>query len=89
MLGLLLVLVILGVVFGLFWLGYKGAERDLGEERDVLETERDLLDAEWTALEQTRRVNDVFFRARDAMRRAQDEAGGSDSRRPPRTGDQS
>jgi hypothetical protein len=86
--GLLLVFVILGVVFGLFWLGYKGAERDLGEERDVLENERGLLDAEWTALEQSRRVNDVFFAARLAMRQVQDEAD-SDPHRSPRSGGQS
>jgi cell division protein FtsL len=69
--GLLLVLLILAVVAGLVWLGYRGAEHDLADARDDLDTQRQVLDAEWTALEQTRRVNDVFFQARDAMRRAE------------------
>lgn len=66
--GFLLVLLILAVLGGLVWFGYR-----LGREveQEELGDQRQVLDAEWTALEQTRRVNDVFFSARDAMRRAE------------------
>lgn len=87
------VFIVLACVAGLVWLGYLLAEGRLEDDRQKLnddsDTERGLLDAEWTALEQTRRVNDVFFAARDAMRRAQDEAGSFETRRPPRAGGQS
>ncbi len=43
-------------------------------EQHELEIERCELDAGWTALEQARQVNDVFFHARDAMRRVEQEA---------------
>jgi hypothetical protein len=80
------VFVIVACVGSLVWLGFQFAKGKLEDDQEKLDSERQVLDAEWTALEQTRRVNDVFFSARDAMRRAQDEAGGSDSRRPPRPG---
>lgn len=87
------VFIVLVCIGGLVWLGYQLAEGKLEDDRQQLnddsDAERGLLDAEWTALEQTRKVNDVFFQARDAMRRAQDEAGGFETRRPPRTGGQS
>lgn len=87
------VLIVLALVAGLVWIGYQLAEGRLEGDRQKLDddsdAERGLLDAEWTALEQTRRVNDVFFAARDAMRQAQDEAHGNDLRRPPRPGGQS
>jgi hypothetical protein len=85
------VFIVLVLVVGLVWLGYQLAEGRLEDDRKKLtddgDAERGLLHAEWTALEQTRRVNDVFFTARDAMRRAQDEAG-FETRRPPRPGGQ-
>ena len=80
--------VIVGVLvtaamIGLIWLGYWGAEHDLAEERDELNSQRNKLDAQWTALEQTRRVNDVFFLARDAMRQAEADATDQERRRWP------
>ena len=69
--GFLLFLLIMAVMAFLIWAGYL-LGRDT--EHEELDTQRQVLDAEWTALEQTRRVNDVFFRARDAMRRAQADA---------------
>jgi hypothetical protein len=66
--GFLLFLLVMAVMAFLIWAGYL-LGRDI--EHEELDTQRQVLDAEWTALEQTRRVNDVFFRARDAMRRAQ------------------
>ncbi len=78
------VFVILALVVALVWIGFELAEGKVEDDRDKLDAQRGVLDAEWTALEQTRRVNDVFFSARDAMRRAQDEAGGSTPGRPPR-----
>jgi len=66
--GLVMALLLLGLVFLLLWFGYWLGREIEHEELDV---QRQTLDAEWTALEQTRRVNDVFFRARDAMRRAE------------------
>jgi hypothetical protein len=79
--SLLLILLIAAGLAGLIWLGYRLAHEDLAEAHDELDTQRQVLDAEWTALEQTRRVNDVFFQARDAMRQAEHEAG-----QPPRPG---
>lgn len=63
-------LLLVALVMGLFvWLGYKLA-RELGTaERAELDVQRQVLDAEWTALEQARQVNDVFFQARDQLRR--------------------
>jgi hypothetical protein len=69
--GLVIALLLLGLVLLLLWFGYQlGRET----EQEELSDQRQVLDAEWTALEQTRRVNDVFFRARDAMRRAESDA---------------
>ncbi|MCU1685419.1 MAG: hypothetical protein JWQ81_6158 [Amycolatopsis sp.] len=64
------ILVLLGLVFlaGLVWFGYMIAREELSDE---IETKRQMLDAEWTAMENTRRVNSVFFSAREAMRRAE------------------
>jgi hypothetical protein len=67
---LLLVLIVMGVV-GLVLLGYWLAERDLTEARDDLDIQRHVLDTERAALENLRRVNDVFFAARDDLRRAE------------------
>jgi hypothetical protein len=72
--ALLIVLFMLGLMAGLVWLGVHLAEGAMEEDKGELDTQRLVLDAEWTALEQTRRVNDVFFRARDAMRQAEADA---------------
>jgi hypothetical protein len=84
--GILLVLLIVVVIVGLLWLGYRAAEHDHAKERDELATQRQALDTSWAALKQIRRVNGVLFAARDAMRRAEGEARGDKPRRPPRSG---
>jgi hypothetical protein len=68
---LVLILLLLAVLAFLIWVGYQ-----LGRnaEQEELSDQRQVLDAEWSALEQTRRVHDVFFRARDALRRVEEDA---------------
>lgn len=75
------VFIVLASVAGLVWLVLQLAKARLEDDRNTLESERQVLDTEWMALEQTRRVNDVFFSARDAMRRAE-----SETEQPPRPG---
>jgi len=67
----LLTVLITASALGLVWLGYWAAEYDFTEDREALDTQRDALSTEWAALEQARRVNDVFFDARDALRQAE------------------
>lgn len=76
--GFLVFLLLMAVVAFLIWVGYL-VGRDT--EQEELDTQRQVLDAEWTALEQTRRVNDVFFHARDAMRQAEANAIDEERRR--------
>jgi hypothetical protein len=68
--GFAVFLLLMALAGFLIWVGYL-IGRDT--EHEELETQRQVLDAEWTALEQTRRVNDVFFLARDAMRQVEAE----------------
>ena len=68
-----MVLLVLGIVAGLLWLGYAFALAVLAEDRAQLAEQRQALDVEWQALENSRRVNDVFFQARQAMREAERE----------------
>ena len=58
------VIVTVGV---LVWLGYWLAVEKLSHDRARLIRERTALDAEWDALDRTRRVREVFFDARRAM----------------------
>lgn len=51
----------------LLWLGYQFAVGGLRDERTRVTAQRQALDAEWQALEQTRRVRAVFLEARQAM----------------------
>ncbi|PWW53674.1 hypothetical protein [Actinokineospora spheciospongiae] len=67
----LLVILVASAVGVLVWLGYRLAKDEMAAERASVETERQVLDAEWRALEQTRQINDVFFTARDQLRRAE------------------
>lgn len=53
------------VVYLGWWLAISGLRR----ERSQLQTERTALDAEWQALDNTRRVRAVFLAARRAMQR--------------------
>ncbi len=71
--ALFMVLLVLGIVAGLLWLGYALALAVLAENRAQLTEQRQALDIEWQALENGRRVNDVFFQARQAMREAEQE----------------
>jgi cell division protein FtsL len=72
--GFIVFLLIMALAFFLIWVGYRLARDHLADDKEAVDTQRQVLDAEWTALEQTRRVNDVFYRARDAMRRAEGDA---------------
>ena len=56
------------VVGTLVWLGYQFAHEKLSVDRLRVERERKALDAEWQALDRTRRIRDTFFSARIAMR---------------------
>lgn len=58
------VIVVAGV---LLWLGYWVAVEKLSHDRARVVRERTALDAEWKALDRTRRVREVFFDARRAM----------------------
>lgn len=81
--GFWVFLLLMGVMAFLIWVGYLLARDRSSAERDELDVQRQVLDTEWRALEQTRRVNDVFFRARDAMRRAEADAFDQERRRRP------
>jgi hypothetical protein len=67
----LLVILLLGLFALLISLGYWLAKDRLAERETDLDLQREALRVEWHGLEQARRVNDVFFQARDAMRRAE------------------
>jgi hypothetical protein len=53
--------------------------------RDELDAEREALAVQWAALEQARRVNEVFFAARDRLREAEAEAQRFGQSSPPRS----
>ncbi|MCA1675454.1 MAG: hypothetical protein LC799_25800 [Actinobacteria bacterium] len=71
--ALFILVLVLAVVVGLIWLGYALAQDELEADQTALAQQRQALDVEWQALENGRRVNDVFFRARQAMREAEQE----------------
>jgi len=71
--ALFIFLLVLAVVVGLIWLGYGLAHDKLADDQVALAQQRQALDVEWQALENGRRVNDVFFQARQAMRQAERE----------------
>ena len=60
----------LGIVVGttLMWLGYQLASEKLAADRQKVANDRQALDAEWEALDRTRRIRETFFNARIAMR---------------------
>jgi hypothetical protein len=49
------------------WLGYQLAGEKVSYDRQRLRAQRQALDAEWQALEQTGRVRSIFLHARRAM----------------------
>lgn len=67
---MLLLLLILGGL--LVFLGWQLALQYLRDQRDVLLVQRQALDAEWRALENTRQVRGVFLDARRSMQRDAD-----------------
>jgi cell division protein FtsL len=71
--ALFIFLLVLAVFAGLIWLGYGLAHDKLADDQVALAQQRQALDVEWQALENGRRVNDVFFQARQAMRQAEQE----------------
>lgn len=71
--ALFIVLLVLAIIAVLIWLGYTLAQVVLIEDQAQLAQQRQALDVEWQALENGRRVNDVFFQARQAMREAEQE----------------
>ncbi|MGH7928890.1 MAG: hypothetical protein ACREQV_13970 [Candidatus Binatia bacterium] len=68
MAALFIFLLAVVVVALLISLGYLLAHDKLADDQAELEQQRQALDVEWQALENGRRVSDVFFRARQAMR---------------------
>lgn len=55
------------VAAALVWLGYWVAVAKLRSDRQRIKHERTALDAEWRALDRTRRVREIFLNARRAM----------------------
>lgn len=55
------------VAGALLWLGYWMAVEKLSHDRARVVRERTALDAEWEALDRTRRIREAFFDARRAM----------------------
>lgn len=66
--ALFILLFLLAIMAGLIALGYCLAADRLADDRAQLDVQRQALDIEWQALENGRRVNEVFFQARQAMR---------------------
>jgi hypothetical protein len=71
--ALFILLFLLAAMAGLIALGYVLARDKLVGDQAELDQQRQVLDVEWQALENGRRVNDVFFQARQAMREAERE----------------
>lgn len=65
--ALVLLILAMLVVGGLLHAGWWLAISGLRAERDGLHQQRQALDAEWTALDDTRRVREVFLVARRAL----------------------
>jgi hypothetical protein len=72
--GFLIFLLLLALMILLICLGYQLSHDKVSAERDELDERRQVLDVEWMALEQTRRINEVFFQARQALRHAEADA---------------
>lgn len=68
-----ILLFLLAAVAGLISLGYIVAHDKLTADYAEVEQQRQALDVEWQALENGRRVNEVFFQARQAIREAEQE----------------
>lgn len=69
MMGTVVVLLaVLAAAMVLVRLGYVFAADRLAAGWDELDARREMLDAEWRALDDTRRIRTVFLKARQAMR---------------------
>jgi cell division protein FtsL len=82
LLPILLLLLLLALVAFLIFLGYQLAREKFSADREEFEVQRQVLDAEWMALENLQRVDEVVFQARLAMREAE-----ADRSTPPRRPD--
>jgi hypothetical protein len=69
-----LVVWVLMAMAALIWLGYMLADAKLRADQVKLGEQREALRVQWQALVNARRVNDVFFQAREAMRQAEIES---------------
>ncbi|WP_414940154.1 hypothetical protein [Amycolatopsis sp. cmx-11-51] len=56
---------------GVAWAAYSWAHAELEDDRGQLDAQREVLKAEWLAMEQNRKVNEVYFSAREALRDAE------------------
>lgn len=69
-LGVLALLCLLLAAFCLLvYLGWLLAISHLRQQRDVIDQQRKFLNSEWRALDNTRRVREVFLSARRTMQR--------------------
>jgi cell division protein FtsL len=67
MLAIAVVLLVAGLCVGLMAIGYIYAACRLLSSREAVEQQRQQLDAEWRALDNTRRLRAVFLDARRQM----------------------
>lgn len=59
---------VVGMLSGLLiYIGWQAAADSFRHDREQLQQQREALDAEWQALDNTRRVREVFWTARRAM----------------------
>jgi uncharacterized protein HemX len=73
LLAVIYILLVIVVALAIYF-GYQLAQDRLSAEHRDLDTQREVLRTEWHGLEQARKVNDVFFAARDALRQAERDA---------------
>lgn len=67
---ILMTAVVIGGPLFFIWLGYEFAKgRSFVDQADI-DTQRRMLQEQWTALENAHRVNDVLFEAQHELRRA-------------------
>ena len=66
--NVLFAVILIVAVFAAVGLGYLVARDHHQGDREQLDQQREALKVEWETLDRARRVNDVFFQARDALR---------------------
>jgi hypothetical protein len=70
MTAFLLIVLVLAFVTIVIRFGPLVAWEELRKERAELDVRRHVLDIEWETLDKVRRINDVFYQTRSALRRA-------------------